>query len=95
MAAIKYCTVRTNYAGTISGNEKLIARLKEADVVKIVDMKTRVTLAHENPAVLLERVRSLYMQNPKIQILVIPFTPNANYAPPKPAPVVKLRKAKR
>jgi len=95
MAAIKYCTVRTNYAGTISGDEKLIGRIRAADVVKIIDMKSKVVLAHEDPAVLLARVRSLYMQNPKIQILVIPFTLGANYAPPKPKPVVKLRKAKR
>jgi hypothetical protein len=95
MRTIREVIVRTNYAATISGNERLIARLESADVVKIVDMETKTVLSHENPDVLVARARQIYMQNPRVKILVIPFTPGNNYIPPQPPAKVVLRKAKR
>jgi hypothetical protein len=92
---IKEITIRTSYSRTISGNKDLITRLENVDVVKIVNMETKVVLAHEDPDVLISRIREIYMNNPHVKILVIPFTPGNNYSPPPPPPKVVLRKTKR
>ena len=92
---IKEIVVRTSYPNTISGNDELVERIRSADVVKIVDINTKVHLSYEDPAVLLGHIKQSRVQDGKIKILVIPFTPGNNYHPPKSKPKTMLRKAKR
>jgi len=94
MRQIREVIVRTNYPNTISGDNRLVARLQGADVVKIVDMQTHVVLSTENPAVLLEYVKNIRIKNGKVKILVIPYTPGNTYRPPTPKSKVVLRKAR-
>ena len=91
----KEVIVKTSYPNTISGNDTLIDRIESADIVKIVDTETRVVLSCEDPDVLLSHVKQSRVQDGKIRILVIPFTPGNTYSPPLPPPKVILRKANR